>query len=59
VLAQTAEAPEQIDPAEAEARRARAAAALSDAGVAAAPEETAKLRDALERAQARIDVLRG
>jgi F-type H+-transporting ATPase subunit epsilon len=59
LLAQSAEAPQQIDPAEAEMRRARAAAALSDAGVAAAPEETAKLREALERAQARLDVLRG
>jgi hypothetical protein len=59
VLAPSAESPEQIDPTEAEARRARAAAALSDAGIAAPPEVAAKLRDALERAQARIDVLRG
>jgi F-type H+-transporting ATPase subunit epsilon len=59
VLAPSAEAPEQIDAAEAETRRARAAAALSEAGVAAPPEEIAKLRDALDRAQARIDVLEG
>jgi F-type H+-transporting ATPase subunit epsilon len=59
VLAPSAESPEQIDPTEAEARRAHAAAALSDAGSAAPPEVTAKLRDALERAQVRIDVLRG
>jgi len=59
VLAPSAEAPEQIDPAEAEARRARAAGALSEAGIAAPPEEIAKLREALERAEARLDVLRG
>ncbi len=58
VLAPSAEAPEQIDATEAETRRARAAAALSEAGVAAPPEETARLREALGRAEARVDVLR-
>jgi F-type H+-transporting ATPase subunit epsilon len=58
VLAPTAESPEQIDPTEAEERRTRAAAALADAGFAAPVEETERLRDALERAQARVDVLR-
>jgi len=59
VLAPTAEAPEQIDPAEAETRRANAATALDEAGVAAPLDEVARLREALERAQARVDVLRG
>ena len=58
VLAPSAEAPEQIDPAEAEQRRAAAAAALSNAGFAAPPEEVARLQEELERAQARVDALR-
>jgi F-type H+-transporting ATPase subunit epsilon len=58
VLAPSAESPEQIDPTEAEARRANAAAALDEAGVAAPLDEVARLREALERAQARVDVLR-
>jgi F-type H+-transporting ATPase subunit epsilon len=58
VLAPSAEAPDQIDPTEAEARRARAADALTEAGYAAPIEELARLRDALELAQARVDVLR-
>ncbi|HXZ84215.1 MAG TPA: ATP synthase F1 subunit epsilon [Myxococcota bacterium] len=58
VLAPLAERPEQIDPAEAEARRARAAAELAAAGYAAPAEELAKLREALEFAQARVDALR-
>jgi F-type H+-transporting ATPase subunit epsilon len=58
VLAPSAESPEQIDPTEAEERRTRAAAAIAEAGFAAPPEEVARLREALERAQARVDVLR-
>ena len=58
VLAASAEAPEQINPAEAEERRTRAAAALSEAGYAAPPEELARLQEELERAQARVDALR-
>ena len=58
VLAPSAEAPEQIDPAEAEERRARAASALTEAGYAAPPEEVARLQEALDRAQARVDALR-
>jgi len=58
VLAPTAESPEQIDPAEAETRRAKAADALDQAGIAAPLAEVAKLREALDRAQARVDVLR-
>jgi len=58
VLAPSAETADQIDAAEAEARRARAAAALGEAGYAAPAEEVAKLRDALELAQARVDALR-
>jgi F-type H+-transporting ATPase subunit epsilon len=57
VLAPTAESPQQIDRAEAEARRASAAAALDQAGINSPPDELAKLRDAVDRAQARIDVL--
>lgn len=59
VLAPTAESPEQIDAAEAESRRAAAAAAYSAAGFAAPPEELERLQQELERAQARVDVLRG
>jgi F-type H+-transporting ATPase subunit epsilon len=59
VLAPSAESPEQIDPTEAEARRANAAAALDEAGINAPLDEVAKLREALERADARVDVLRG
>jgi F-type H+-transporting ATPase subunit epsilon len=59
VLAPTAESPEQIDAAEAESRRASAAQALAAAGFAAPTEELARLQEALERAQARVDVLRG
>jgi len=59
VLAPSAEAPDKIDATEAEARRANAARALDEAGVAAPLEEVAQLREALERAQARVDVLRG
>jgi len=55
VLASSAEAAEKIDAAEAEARRARAAAELAEAGFAAPPELQAKLRTALELAQARVD----
>ena len=58
VLAPTAESPEQIDPAEAESRRASAAEAYASAGFAAPPEQLEKLRQALEQAQARVDVLR-
>jgi len=58
VLAPSAEAPEQIDATEAEQRRAAAAAALSNAGFAAPPEEVARLQEELERAQARVDALR-
>jgi F-type H+-transporting ATPase subunit epsilon len=58
VLAQTAELPAQIDAAEAEQRRARAAAELDHAGFAAPADELAKLRDALDFAQARVDALR-
>jgi len=59
VLAPTAELPEQIDPAEAERRRTDAAAALSNTGSLSPPEEVEKLRDAVLRAQARVDALRG
>ena len=58
VLASSAEAAERIDPAEAEARRAKAAAELDDAGFAAPPEQLAKLRAALDLAQARVDAAR-
>jgi F-type H+-transporting ATPase subunit epsilon len=58
VLAPSAEDPDDIDPTEAEERRAQAAAALAQVGVQAPPEEVARLREALERAQARIDVLK-
>jgi len=59
VLTPVAELSEQIDPSEAERRRIDASAALSHAGSAAPPEEVEKLRNAVERAQARIDALRG
>jgi F-type H+-transporting ATPase subunit epsilon len=59
VLAPVAELPEQIDAAEAERRRSDAVAALSNAGVAAPPDEDEKLRAAVESAQARVDALRG
>ncbi|MFI5314267.1 MAG: ATP synthase F1 subunit epsilon [Myxococcota bacterium] len=55
VLAPSAETPEQIDAAEAETRRARAAQALDAAGIAAPAEQLAELREALEFAQARVD----
>lgn len=58
VLAPAAELPEQIDPPEAQRRAAEAAAALSNAGSLAPPEEVEKLREAVDRAQARVDVLR-
>lgn len=58
VLAPTAESPDQIDPAEAEERRARAAAALAQAGFAAPVEELARLQEQIDRAQARLDALR-
>ena len=58
VLAPAAEKPEQVDAAEAEARRARAAAELDEAGYLAPDEQLAKLRDALEFAQARVDLVR-
>jgi F-type H+-transporting ATPase subunit epsilon len=59
VLAPVAELAEQIDAAEAERRRSGAAAALSNAGYAAPPDQIEKLRNAVECAQARIDALRG
>ena len=58
VLAPSAESAEQIDATEAEERRRRAAAELDDAGFAAPAEVLERLRDALERAQARVDALR-
>ncbi|MGH7290233.1 MAG: ATP synthase F1 subunit epsilon [Myxococcota bacterium] len=58
VLAPAAELAEQIDPAEAQRRLAEASAALSSAGSLAPPEQVEQLRDAVERAQARIDALR-
>ena len=58
VLAQAAELSEQIDPAEAQRRLAEASAALSNAGSMAPPEKVELLRDAVERAQARIDALK-
>jgi len=58
VLAPAAESPDDIDPTEAEARRANAAAALERAGVNAPLDEVARLTEDLERAQARVDVLR-
>lgn len=57
VLATSAEAAEKIDAGEAEARRAKAAAALDEAGFAAPPELLAKLRTALDLAQARVDAV--
>ena len=59
VLAPIAELAEQIDASEAERRRSDAATALSNIGSAAPPEQVAKLRDAVECAQARVDALRG
>jgi F-type H+-transporting ATPase subunit epsilon len=59
VLTPSAELSDQIDPAEAERRRSDAGAALSAAGFAAPPDEVDKLRDAVDRAQARVDALRG
>jgi len=58
VLASAAEKPESIDAAEAEARRTRAAAELDEAGYLAPDEELAKLREALEFAQARVELIR-
>jgi F-type H+-transporting ATPase subunit epsilon len=57
VLTQSAEMPVQIDRAEAAERRARAAAQLDEAGFAAPAAELARLREALELAQARVDAL--
>jgi F-type H+-transporting ATPase subunit epsilon len=57
VLTQSAEMPGQIDRAEAAERRARAAAQLDEAGFAAPAEQLARLREALELAQARVDAL--
>ena len=59
VLAPVAELPEQIDAAEAEHRRSEASSALAQAGTFTAPEEVEKLRGAVDRAQARVDALRG
>jgi F-type H+-transporting ATPase subunit epsilon len=59
VLSPSAESPEQIDAAEAESRRAAAAQAFAAAGFAAPPEELERLQQALDRAQARVDVLKG
>jgi F-type H+-transporting ATPase subunit epsilon len=58
VLAPAAEKPEQIDPAEAESRRAQAQAALDAVGYAAPDDQLARLHQALEFAQARLDALR-
>jgi F-type H+-transporting ATPase subunit epsilon len=58
VLAPSAETPDEIDRTEAEQRRAQAESALGQLGSAAPPEQTARARDAVERAQARLDVLR-
>ena len=58
VLAPVAELAEQIDPAEAQRRAAEASAALSNAGFMSPPEELEKLRDAADRAQARVDALK-
>jgi F-type H+-transporting ATPase subunit epsilon len=58
VLAPTAESSEQIDAAEAESRRAAAAAALDEAGYLSPEDELTRLREALDRAQARVDALR-
>ena len=59
VLAPVAELPEQIDAAEAERRRSEASSALTQIGGSSPPEEVEKLRGELERAQARVDALRG
>ena len=59
VLAPIAELPEEIDAAEAERRRGEASTALAQIGGASPPEEVEKLRAELERAQARVDALRG
>jgi len=58
VLAPAADKPEQIDPAEADARCAQARAALDAAGYAAPEEQLTRLREAFEFAQARVDALR-
>lgn len=59
VLTPMAELSDQIEAAEAERRRADASAALSNAGFAAPVDVVENLRDALERAQARVDALKG
>ena len=59
VLAPLAELPEQIDAAEAARRRSEASSALSQIGASSPPDEVEKLRGELERAQARVDALRG
>ena len=59
VLAPSAELSAQIDASVAERERAEAAHALVQAGSAAPPERVDALREALERAQARVDAARG
>jgi F-type H+-transporting ATPase subunit epsilon len=59
LLAPAAELGGAIDAGAAERDRSEAAAALSRAGSAAPPDEVEKLREALERAQARVDAARG
>jgi F-type H+-transporting ATPase subunit epsilon len=59
VLAPVAELPEQIDAAEAERRRSAASSALAQIGGSSPPEQVEALRSELERAQARVDALRG
>jgi F-type H+-transporting ATPase subunit epsilon len=57
VLVQSAETPNRIDAAEAGERLARAASELGEAGFAAPAEQLARLREAVEIAQARVDAL--
>jgi F-type H+-transporting ATPase subunit epsilon len=59
VLAPLAELAAQIDAVEAERERSEAAHALSRAGFAAPTAEVEALREALERAEARVDAARG
>lgn len=59
VLAPAAELASQIDIAAAERERADAAAAFSNVGYAAPTDQFERLREALERAQARVDAARG
>lgn len=58
VLAPSAELASQIDAAAAERERGEAASALANVGAAAPTEQVERLRDALERAQARVDAAR-